>query len=619
MKINILFFFQFIFLITSTFAQDFDQTLKKVKELKNSQYPENKNLVSSLQKKANSEFEKNLAKYYLSKYYTQVSEYDSALNILKTVRAKFNNSNSILENGKAYHQTGIIYFSFLNDFVKGKSYLDSAITLFEKIDYKEGITDCKRDVATIYYYLGDIDRSNDLLQKILPQFTPNSKKYLDIKDLIVNNFIAKNDYEAAYKHSKNIPEAYLKIDEPRRYAYSLAILGQIQKKKGMIKEAEQSLLESVKISEKNKYNENKVTNNRYLGLLYSETGKYNEAEYYLFQALNYTQKIGDPYSKMNIYDALGRHYTTRHDFKKGDLYANMATTMSDSLYKKENNEKLAEYEAKFESTKKESEIANQKLQLFHQKQWIFGLGGLVLFTALGFGLFYTKRQAKQKAQFDAEKLKLQTEKTSAIVEAEEHERIRLAKELHDGVGPMLSLAKFQLENAMSQTKFNSIEQESLFQNTNTMIDDAAREIRTVSHDLMPNALLMQGLVSAIREFVNRLSLSGKVKVSLDDANLDERLPQLTETVLYRVLQELVGNVIKHSEASSVQIQLIRHENELTMVVEDNGKGFDTSQMSIYKGIGLKNIISRIDFLNGKVNFDSSPYSGTTVIVEVPLS
>ena len=152
-----------------------------------------------------------------------------------------------------------------------------------------------------------------------------------------------------------------------------------------------------------------------------------------------------------------------------------------------------------------------------------------------------------------------------------------------------------------------------------MIDDAAREIRTVSHDLMPNALLMQGLVSAVREFVNRLSLTGKVKVSLDVANLEERLPQLTETVLYRVLQELVGNVVKHSAATNVQIQLIRHQKELTMMIEDDGKGFDTSQIPNFNGIGLKNIISRIDFLNGKVNFDSSPNSGTTVIVEVPLS
>lgn len=587
--------------------------------MKNSQYPDNKRLLDELKKNSTTDFQKSLSQYYFSKYYTQIAQYDSALTLLKDVRKNLKQTSNFIETGRAYHQTGVIYYSFMNDFVNGKRYLDSAKTFFEKANHREGITDCIRDEATIYYYLGDIERSNTLLLKILPEFSKDSKKYLDIKDLLVNNFIAQNDYNSAYKIAKNIPAAYLKINEPRRYAYSLAILGQIQKKLGMKKAAENSLLSSIEISEKYKYNENMTDNNKYLGLLYSEMGKYNEAEYYLNQGLNYTLKIGDPYSKMHIYAALGRHYTARHDFEKGDKYSNMATILGDSLYKEENNDKLADYEAKYETSKKEAQIINQKLQLSNQKVWIFGLGSLVLFTTLGFGLYFTKRQSKQKAIFQAEKLKLQSEKTSAIVEAEERERIRLAKELHDGVGPMLSLAKFQLENAMTQTQFNSIEQESLFQNANTMIDDAAREIRTVSHDLMPNALLMQGLVSAVRDFVNRLSLSGKVKVSLDVANLDERLPQLTETVLYRVLQELVANIIKHSGAGSVLIQLVRHETELTMIVEDDGKGFDTTQVSNFKGIGLKNIISRIDFLKGKINFDSSSNRGTTVVVEIPLA
>jgi signal transduction histidine kinase len=343
-------------------------------------------------------------------------------------------------------------------------------------------------------------------------------------------------------------------------------------------------------------------------------------------AKKYNKEAFEIASKLENKDALttatsdlAHYYFVIHDFENAYLKESEITAIYGNARNKDVMKSVSEAEEKYQTEKKEKMILEQKLQINKQRNWIFGVIGLALVAILGSLLFYTKRQANQKAQFDAEKLKLQTEKTSAIVEAEEHERIRLAKELHDGVGPMLSLAKFQLENAISQTKFNSIEQESLFQNTNTMIDDAAREIRTVSHDLMPNALLMQGLVSAIREFVNRLSLSGKVKVSLDVANLDERLPQLTETVLYRVLQELVGNVIKHSDATSVQIQLVRHENELTMMIEDNGKGFDTSQMPIFKGIGLKNIISRIDFLNGKVNFDSSPNRGTTVIVEVPIA
>ena len=347
--------------------------------------------------------------------------------------------------------------------------------------------------------------------------------------------------------------------------------------------------------------------------------RFDEAKKYFDEGLKIATEQNDKDALTEGTSDLANYYFATHNFRKAFETEFQVSKIYGNARAKEVMNSMADSEIKYQTEKKEKMILEQQLQISKQRNWILGIIGASLIILLGGLLFYTKRQAKQKAQFDAEKLKLQTEKTSAIVEAEERERIRLAKELHDGVGPMLSLAKFQLETAISQTKFNSIEQESLFQNTNAMIDDAAREIRTVSHDLMPNALLMQGLVSAVRDFVNRLSLTGKVKVLLDVANLDERLPQLTETVLYRVLQELVGNIIKHSEATHVQIQLIRNENELTMMIEDDGKGFDTTQISNFKGIGLKNIISRVDFLNGKVNFDSSPKSGTTVIVEIPLS
>lgn len=346
--------------------------------------------------------------------------------------------------------------------------------------------------------------------------------------------------------------------------------------------------------------------------------EFNLAKKYIDEGYKIATDLGDKDALTTGTSDLAHYYFAMHDFPKAFITEAQISKIYGSARSKQVMNSVADSETKYQTEKKERLILEQKLQISKQRNWFLGVIGISLITIMGGFLFYSNRQAKQKAQFDAEKLKLQTEKTSAIVEAEEKERIRLAKELHDGVGPMLSIAKFQLENAMNQTKFISIEQETLFINTSTMIDDAAREIRTVSHDLMPNALLMQGLVSAVRDFVNRLSLSGKVKVSLDVANLDERLPQLTETVLYRVLQELVGNIIKHSDAKSVQIQLVRHQKEFTMMIEDDGKGFDTSQMSNFKGIGLKNIISRVDFLNGKVNFDSSPNRGTTVIVEVPV-
>lgn len=138
--------------------------------------------------------------------------------------------------------------------------------------------------------------------------------------------------------------------------------------------------------------------------------------------------------------------------------------------------------------------------------------------------------------------------------------------------------------------------------------------------MMPNALLKSGLVSAVREFINKISSSGSLKINLEIIGLTNRLQQTVETVLFRVLQELINNIIKHAQTTEVSIQLIRHETELTILIEDNGIGFDVEKiLGKEGGIGLKNIQSRVTFLNGEVYFDSHINKGTTVTIEIPLN
>ena len=136
--------------------------------------------------------------------------------------------------------------------------------------------------------------------------------------------------------------------------------------------------------------------------------------------------------------------------------------------------------------------------------------------------------------------------------------------------------------------------------------------------MMPNALIRSGLSSAVREFVQRISSTDKLKVDLEIVGLNDRLEQTTETVLFRVLQEIVSNIVKHANANHVTIQLIRHDQEITLMVEDNGRGFDTSKIQEFEGIGLKNLFSRVEFLNGTIHFDSNPGRGTTVTVDIPI-
>ena len=117
--------------------------------------------------------------------------------------------------------------------------------------------------------------------------------------------------------------------------------------------------------------------------------------------------------------------------------------------------------------------------------------------------------------------------------------------------------------------------------------------------------------------MNRMGTE-KLKINLVVLGLNERLPENIETVIYRVLQELINNIIKHAQANEVTIQLIRESNEFMLMVEDNGKGFDLEKTMQQQGIGLKNITSRVEYLNGQVNYDTAVGKGTTVIIEIPL-
>ncbi len=215
-------------------------------------------------------------------------------------------------------------------------------------------------------------------------------------------------------------------------------------------------------------------------------------------------------------------------------------------------------------------------------------------------------------------MKQQELATTAIIAAEENERKRIAADLHDGVGQIMSAAKMNLSAFENELPFRDEKQKISFEKIIDLVDESCKEIRSVSHQMMPNALLKSGLGSAIKEFIDKLD-NRILKVNLHTEGLNERLESNVETILYRIIQECVNNVIKHSEANTLDISLIKDADGLSATIEDNGKGFDTKSKDHIEGIGLKNIYSRVSFLKGTVDFDSSPGNGTLVAIHIPLA
>ena len=205
---------------------------------------------------------------------------------------------------------------------------------------------------------------------------------------------------------------------------------------------------------------------------------------------------------------------------------------------------------------------------------------------------------------------------AAVMKAEENERQRIAKDLHDGVGQMMSAAKMNLSSFENDLQFTTDDQRNSFDRIISLVDESCREVRSVSHQMMPNILLKSGLANAVADFLDKID-QRQLKVALHTEGLNERLDENTEIVLYRVLQECVNNVIKHSGASQLDIALIKDKDGISISIEDNGKGFNPAQLGEDAGIGLKNMKARIDYLNGTIDFDSAPGKGTLVAIHIP--
>ncbi len=206
--------------------------------------------------------------------------------------------------------------------------------------------------------------------------------------------------------------------------------------------------------------------------------------------------------------------------------------------------------------------------------------------------------------------------------AQEQEQQRIAKDLHDGLGPLLSVVKLRLmalQNSLMQP--TPLQTEDI-EASQRLLDTIVREVRSIAHNMMPGSLETLGLAAALDDLVRSVMQTNDIRLLLHVHNLHERLEASVEISLYRIAQELITNTLKHAAAAQMTIQLVRHENSCVLMAEDNGCGFfvEVSETAEEQhGMGLSNIHSRTDALGGIVHLDSTPGRGTTVTIEIPIA
>jgi signal transduction histidine kinase len=355
-----------------------------------------------------------------------------------------------------------------------------------------------------------------------------------------------------------------------------------------------------------------------MGHTYLLTGDYEKAVKHLRQGVDFSKELNlDNVLRVCLLDLVTAEEKLGH-VKESLGYLREYVAVNDSVISRANRKVVYDLETKYQTQKKEIQLLAQQKEIRQKNTLNYVLaGGLLSASLISFLLYRTYRQRQKLQQQRIRELETEKQLTAAeaVLKGEEQERSRLAKDLHDGLGGMLSGVKFSL-TGMQGNQVMTPDNLQAFEHSLGMLDSSIRELRRIAHNMMPESLIRFGLPTAIHDFCKDVS-NHTLKVVYQAYGVDNLSLENTVAVsIYRVIQELVNNTLKHAQASELLVQLSLHDHVLEVTVEDNGKGWNQVALE-KKGMGWSNIRSRINYLKGTIDVKSAPGKGTSVILSIP--
>lgn len=363
---------------------------------------------------------------------------------------------------------------------------------------------------------------------------------------------------------------------------------------------------------------NMVIAHRALGIYHLRKGQFEESKKNLDSSLNLATATGLNDEMRKTLEELSNLHYAMHDFKSAGAYLERSDSIGNAVMNETLQLNVQDLEKKYETEKKEATIQIQQAEIGQRKLMNYLLsGGTAALLIILLLLLRTHRQKQriQKHRISELETEQQLNATQAVLKGEEQERARLAKDLHDGLSGMLSGVKYSLQD-MKGNLIMTEENRQAFERSIDMLDSSIKEMRRVAHNMMPEVLARYGLDAALRDYATEINHAGLLKVVYQSMGMDKKaIEHSTGLTIYRIVQELLNNVIKHAQASEVLVQLLVENDKLIVNVEDNGQGFDTRLSEEKGGMGWRNIRSRVELLNGIIDIQSSAGSGTSVNLE----
>ncbi|RYD79455.1 MAG: tetratricopeptide repeat protein [Sphingobacteriales bacterium] len=530
--------------------------------------------------------------------YEKLGQYPTALKYFLQAFQKSDSTKDEVNKGTSLNCLGIIYIS-MQHFTSASMYLNQSKQVYTKLNYKPGLGIVNSNLGLLFRFENNFDSSEYYYKQAEVNYIEAKKNNSDLAQLYsdIGGLYTNYEYHAkAMEYYNKALALHKDLQDVKSHAYLL--------------------------------------NN--IGVSYHDQGKFKDALVYLKQAEDLANKTQNISLITDIYYNISSAYQELGQYKIALDYQQQYSDLKDTLFTKESNKLIAEMRQKYEADQSEKEIAKLRtektlqqniLTIRTQQRNLIFLSAVMTLIAVSFFAYSYRQKLRLKniiVQQNEEKnrqqindlLKEQEIKAiSAMISGQEQERQRVAQDLHDRLGSLLSTVKLNLgglEKKMEQSQANM----EPYKRGILLLDEACSEVRKIAYDMASGVLQKYGFVTSVQELKKSIESSNKIKVNLYTHNTEIPVDKDTEINLYRVAQELISNILKHANATEINIQYNIIDGNINLMVEDNGIGFDINKSA--KGMGISNIHARVNKLDGNIIYDSTPESGTTVIINVPV-
>lgn len=537
---------------------------------------------------------------------------DEAEKWYNNAQSCFEKSENLLWKGYSNLNMGTMLSTKYN-FEKGLPYLLKSIENFEQAKDNDMLVATYCAISNSFHDFGSYEKGKqyaNIALEILHENKGIKRIYFwRAYNVLAINYDDNKEYEKAIENHKN---ALLYAENNAFITYNN--IGNTYRKLGNIDSASYYLSLSIEGQRKNTY----LYRGDYLfATVFGNLSdiervkkRYVIAGQYLDSALYYAEKSKSPEKLIDTYTFAYNLKNETGDYKLAAEYLAKSTILKDSLLNTDKAKIIYNYQEQYETEKKQKIIQQQQFEIAKRNYWL--MLAFIAFVLLSFVVFFIYRnyRYKQEKRLQSEIFRQQEIEAKSLFEGEQNERIRIARDLHDGVGQMLSLVKMKISSWDNKEPFVS--------KTLDLVDKTIDELRNVSHNLIPEELNF-GIIPALENLMEKVNALGntKMQMHISPEIKSWKFEKQNELSIYRIVQEVVNNMIKHAGASLIHLSMEKVSNSLKIVIKDNGHGMDVSTINRSEGIGWKNVSARVNLLDGKLKVQSEKLSGTLIEIILP--